>query len=113
MNKYELTQTKNGKRVYSETFNTFEDAQNMLKRWYGIDESKDCGNQTISPSLPIRTKQGKGLKYEEAAALDELDAGWTFVFPQNFSRYVFGSEINEIHIIWTLNGFFKTQIRKD
>ena len=97
--RYILTQTKNGKRVYSATFNTFEDAQNMLKRWYEIDESKDCGNQTISPLLPIRTKQGKDLKYEEAAALGELDAGWTFVFPQNFSRYDFDNEINEIEEI--------------
>lgn len=97
--RYELTQTKNGKRVYSETFNTFEAAQNKLKIWYGIDESKDCGNKTISPLLPIRTKQGKDLKYEEAAALDELGAGWTFVFPQNFSRYDFANEINEIEEI--------------
>lgn len=97
--RYELTQTKNGKRVYSETFNTFEGAQNMLKRWYEINESKDCGNQTISPRLPIRTRQGQVLSYEEAAALDELGAGWTFVFPQNFSRCDFDNEINEIEEI--------------
>lgn len=97
--RFELSQTRNGKRVYSETFNTFAAAQNELKRWYGIDEGRDCGNQTISPLLPIRTKQGKDLKYEEAAALDELDAGWTFVFPQKFSRYHFENEINEIEEI--------------
>lgn len=97
--KYELTKTKNGACVYSKIFDTFEAAQNELKRWYLIDEDKDCGNQTISPLFPIRTKQGKGLKYEEAAALSELDAGWTFVFPQNFSRYDFDNEINGIEEI--------------
>ena len=94
--KYKLTKTKNGRRVYSKEFDSFADAQAELKRWYSIDESKDCGNQTISPLFPIQTKQGKVLKYEEAAALDELEAGWQFVFPEDFSRYDFDNEINEI-----------------
>ena len=97
--KYRLTQTKNGKRVYSETFDTFEDAQAELKRWYSIDEFKDCGNMTISPLFPIRTRQGQVLSYEEAAALDDLSAGWTFVFPEKFCRYDFDNEINEIEEI--------------
>ena len=97
--KYELTQTKNGKRVYSETFDMFEAAQAELNRWYAIDESKDCSKQLLSDLFPIRTRQGQVLSYDEAAALDELEAGWTFVFPKNFCRYDFGNEINEIEEI--------------
>ena len=97
--KYELTKTKNGARVYSKEFNTFEAAQAELKRWYAIDENKDCGNQTISPLFPIKTKQGQVLSYEKAAALDELEDGWEFVFPKEFCRYDFDDEINEIEEI--------------
>lgn len=97
--KYNLTKTKNGKSISSKEFETFEAAQDELTRWYSIDENKDCGNLTIYPRFPIRTRQGQVLQYEEAAALDELGAGWTFVFPQNFSRYDFDNEINEIEEI--------------
>lgn len=97
--KYELTKIKNGACVYSKIFDTFEAAQNELRRWYLIDEDKDCGNLTISPLLSIHTCQGRVLSYEDAAALDELDAGWGFVFPANFSRYDFDNEINEIEEI--------------
>lgn len=97
--KYELTQTKNGKRIYSETFDTFEDAQAELKRWYSIDESNDCARAMLSDLFPIRTRQGQVVSYEEAAALDELEAGWMFVFPENFSQYDFDNEINAIEAI--------------
>lgn len=97
--KCELTKTKNGRRVYSKEFETFEAAQNELKRWYSTDEDKDCGNLTISPLFPIGTRKGQVLQYEEAAALDELEDGWEFVFPEDFSRYNFDNEINEIEEI--------------
>ena len=97
--KYELTKTKNGARVYSKLFDTLEAAQTELQRWYAIDENKDCGNQTISPLFPIQTKQGQILPYEKAAALEEIEDGWSFVFPQGFSRYDFDNEINEIEEI--------------
>ena len=95
--KYKLTKTKDGKCDYSKLFNTFEAAQAELRRWYGIDELKNC--EALNPLFPIKTRQGQVLPYEEAAALDELESGWEFVFPQDFLRYDFDDEINEIEEI--------------